>query len=224
MSLTLYYHPLSSFCHKALIALYEHGTRFEKRLIDFSKEADRTELLNVWPVGKFPVIRDHDRGRDIPETSIIIDYLDRHFAGMTKLIPADADEAIDVRFWDRFFDLYVHLPMQKIVGDSFRPKGKADEVGVGEARATLKNSYGMIDRRMASRNWAAGNAFSMADCAAAPALFFANAVEPFPAGHKSVAAYFDRLAARPSYKRVLEEAKPYLAMFPFAGAIPERFR
>jgi glutathione S-transferase len=224
MSLTLYYHPLASFCHKVLIALYENDTPFEPRVIDLSKESDSAELHSVWQMRKFPVIRDHERKLDVPESSVIIEHLDRHFPGATKLIPMDSDEALEVRLWDRIFDLYVQLPMQKIVSDRMRPQDKADEQGVAEARSTLQTSYAMIDRRMASRTWAAGNAFSMADCAAAPALFYAGTVQPFPTGHGNLAAYFDRLAERSSFRRVIDQARPYFAMFPFASAIPERFR
>jgi len=224
MSLTLYYHPLASFCHKVLIALYENDTPFAPRVIDLSKDSDSAELRGIWPIRKFPVIRDHDREQDVAESSIIIEYLDRHFPGPTRLVPQAPDEALDARLWDRIFDLYVQLPMQKIVGDRLRAKDKGDEAGVAEARAALKIAYGMIERRMASRTWAAGNAFSMADCSAAPALFYAGAVEPFPTGFANLAAYFDRLVGRPSFKRVIEQARPFFPMFPFADAIPARFR
>ena len=224
MSLTLYYHPLASFCHKVLIALYENGTPFEPRLIDLSKESDQAELRAIWPFRKFPVVRDHGRKRDIPESSVIIEYLDRHFAGSVKLIPEDEFEALDARLWDRIFDLYVQLPMQRVVTNRLRAQDKADEIGVAEARSVLQTAYTMIDRRMASRTWPAGNAFSMADCAAAPALFYAGMIEPFPAACANLAAYFERLVTRPSFKRVIDEARPYFPMFPFASAIPERFR
>ena len=224
MSLTLYYHPLASFCHKVLMALYENDTPFAPRIIDLSKDADGAEFRSIWPIRKFPVIRDHDRRQDVPKSSIIIEYLDRHFPGPTRLVPQAPDEALGARLWDRIFDLYVQLPMQKIVGDRLRAKDKADELGVAEARAALKTAYGMIDRRMASRTWAAGSTFSMADCSAAPALFYAGAVEPFPASFANLAAYFDRLAGRSSFKRVIEQARPFFPMFPFADAIPARFR
>jgi glutathione S-transferase len=220
MSLTLYYHPLASFCHKVLLALYENGTPFEARVIDLSKDSDSTELRNIWPIRKFPVIRDHDRKRDVPESSIIIEYLDHYFPGATRLIPVGADEALDVPQWDRIFDLYVHLPMQKIVGDSMRSKDKAAETGIADIHSTLETSYAMIDRRMASRTRAAGTTFSMADCAAAPALFYTNAVQPFAAEHTNLAAYFDRLAERPSFRRVIDQARPYFPMFPFVSARP----
>jgi glutathione S-transferase len=102
MSLTLYYHPLSSFCQKALIALYEHGIDFEKRIIDLGNDADRAELQALWPIGKFPVIRDHAQQRSVPETTVIIEYLDRFYAGQSRLIPDDWDTALEVRLWDRF--------------------------------------------------------------------------------------------------------------------------
>ena len=214
MSLTLYFHPLASYCHKALIALYENDTPFTPNIVDLSNESERAALLKLWPIGKFPVLRDDARNQTIPESTVIVEYLDRHYPGRTQFIPADADSAWPMRLRDRFYDLYVHEPMQKIVGDRLRPSGKKDPHGVEEARARLRTSYRMIDDEMAAQTWAAGDAFSLADCAAAPALFYANEVIPFGETHKNVAAYFDRLKARPSYARVLKEAEPYFAMFP----------
>ena len=213
MSLTLYFHPLASYCHKALIALYENDTPFTPNIVDLSNESERAALLKLWPIGKFPVLRDDARNQTIPESAVIVEYLDRHYPGRTQFIPADADSAWPTRLRDRFYDLYVHEPMQKIVGDRLRPSGKKDPHGVEEARARLRTSYRMIDDEMAAQTWAAGDAFSLADCAAAPALFYANEVMPFGETHKNVAAYFDRLKARPSYARVLKEAEPYFAMF-----------
>ena len=213
MSLTLHFHPLASFCQKALVALYENDTPFTPKLVDLSSEAERAALLKLWPIGKFPVLRDDIRDQTIPESSIIIEYLDRHHPGRVRFIPDDADRAWQTRLRDRFYDLYVHEPMQKIVLDRLRPADKTDSLGVEEARTRLRTSYGMIDREMAATTWAMGDAFSLADCAAAPALFYANEVMPFGT-HKNVAAYFDRLKARPSYARVLKEAEPYFAMFP----------
>jgi glutathione S-transferase len=214
MSLTLYFHPLASYCHKALIALYENDTPFTPNIVDLSNESERAALLKLWPIGKFPVLRDDAGNQTIPESTVIVEYLDRHYPGRTQFIPADADSAWPTRLRDRFYDLYVHEPMQKIVGDRLRPSGKKDPHGVEEARARLRTSYRMIDDEMAAQTWAAGDAFSLADCAAAPALFYANEVIPFGETHKNVAAYFDRLKARPSYARVLKEAEPYFAMFP----------
>jgi len=160
------------------------------------------------------VLRDDKRDQTVPESTVIIEYLDRYFPGATRFIPADADQAWQTRLRDRFYDQYVHEPMQKIVGDRLRPEGKKDPHGVEEARARLWASYGMIEREMATRTWAMGDVFSLADCAAAPALFYANEVMPFGEGHANVAAYFGRLKAQPSYARVLKEAEPYFAMFP----------
>jgi glutathione S-transferase len=214
MSLTLHFHPLASYCHKVLIALYENETPFTPNFVDLSNEPARAALLKLWPIGKFPVLADDARNQIVPESSVIIEYLDRYYPGGTKFIPADADRAWQTRLRDRFYDLHVHEPMQKIVGDRLRPQGKNDPHGVEEARARLTTSYAMIDREMATRTWAIGEAFSLADCAAAPALFYANEVMPFGESHRNVAAYFGRLKARPSYARVLKEAEPYFAMFP----------
>ena len=214
MSLTLYFHPLASYCHKVLIALYENETPFTPNSVDLGNETERAALLKLWPIGKFPVLRDDAREQTIPESSIIIEYLDRHYPGRTRFIPDDADRAREIRLRDRFYDLYVHEPMQRIVGDRLRPQGMKDPYGVEEAKARLRTSYGMIDQEMATGTWAMGEAFSLADCAAAPALFYANEVMPFGDTHQNVAAYFGRLKARPSYARVLKEAEPYFAMFP----------
>ena len=214
MSLTLHFHPLASYCHKVLIALYENETPFTANMVDLGSEAERAALLKLWPIGKFPVLRDDARDDIVPESTVIIEYLDRYYPGRTRFIPEDADRARQVRLRDRFYDLYVHEPMQKIVGDRIRPQGNTDPHGVEEAKARLRTSYAMIDREMAGQSWAMGEAFSLADCAAAPALFYANEVMPFGETHHKVAAYFDRLKARPSYARVLREAEPYFAMFP----------
>lgn len=213
MALTLYFHPLSSFCMKALIALYENGTPFTPHLVDLSDEAAAANLKKLWPIGKFPVLRDDARNRTIPETSIIIEYLDRHYPGRTRLIPDDADRALQVRLWDRFYDLYVNVPMQSIVGDRLRPADKRDPFGVAQAQARLASVYEMIERDMASHSWAVGDEFSLADCAAAPALFYAHKVVPLD-GFKNTAAYRERLMQRPSYARALKEAEPYFGLFP----------
>jgi glutathione S-transferase len=216
MSLTLHFHPLASYCHKALIALYENATPFTSNLVNLGDERERAALLKLWPIGKFPVLRDDARNQTMPESTIIIEYLDRHYPGRTRFIPEEADLALQTRLRDRFYDLYVHEPMQKIVGDRMRPQGKKDPHGVEEAKARLRASYGVIDQEMGTQRWAMGNVFSLADCAAAPALFYANEVLPLE-GHANLAAYFGRLKARPSYARVLKEAEPYFAMFPREG-------
>jgi glutathione S-transferase len=217
MSLTLYFHPLSSFCWKVLIALYENDVAFTANSVNFGDAAERAALLKLWPIGKFPVLRDDARGETVPESSIIIEYLDRHYPGRTRLIPADPDLARQTRLRDRFYDLYVHLPMQKIMGDRLRAAGKRDPHGVEEARAQLKTSYRMIDEQMAAGSWAMGTAFSLADCAALPPLFYGNMVEPFGGAHNNVTAYFEHLKARPSIARVLKEAEPYFGMVPKEG-------
>jgi glutathione S-transferase len=214
MSLTLHFHPLASYCHKALIALYENDTPFTPHMVNLFDETERAALLKLWPIGKFPVLRDDARDQTIPEATIIIEYLDSHYPGKTQLIATDVDLAWQTRLCDRFYDLHVHEPMQKIVGDRLRGEGRKDPHGVEEAKARLLTAYGMIEQEMATRNWAMGDGFSLADCAAAPALFFANEVLPFGDSHQNVAAYFGRLKARASYARVLREAEPYFAMFP----------
>lgn len=214
MSLKLYFHPLSSFCQKTLIALYENETPFEPQLVDLMSEQGRADYLKLWPIGKMPVLRDETRNRMIPETSVIIEYLQRFYPGRTVFVPDEAEQALHVRLRDRFFDLYVNDPMQKIVGDKLRPLGKNDPTGVAQARSLLEVSYGLIDKEMASKTWACGGDFSMADCAAAPALFYAEKVLPFSDRHKHLASYFNRLLERPSYARALREAEPYMKMFP----------
>ncbi|WP_316977990.1 glutathione S-transferase family protein [Shumkonia mesophila] len=223
MSLTLHYHPLASFCHKVLIALYEAQTPFTAHVVDLMDGGARAHFLDLWPVGKIPVLRDEARDATVPETTIIIEYLDRHYPGPRPLLPADEDARLETRLWDRFFDAYVHAPMQAVVGDRLRPEEARDPTGIAAARATLATAYGMIEKRMAERTWAVGEDFSLADCAAAPALFYAGIVAPFPAGHALLAAYFERLLARPSFARVLTEARPYFAMFPFKDDMPARF-
>jgi glutathione S-transferase len=214
MSLKLYFHPLSSFCWKALIALYENGTPFTPVSVDLSNATERAALLKLWPIGKFPVLRDEATDRTIPESSIIIEYLDNQYPGRTRFIPADARHALQTRLRDRFYDLYVHLSVQKIVGDRLRPAGSKDPHGVAEAKARIQSCYGMIDREVAAKTWAMGDAFSIADCAASPALFYADKVVPLSAGHSHLVAYFDRLKARPSFARVISEAEPFFRMFP----------
>ena len=215
MPLTLHFHPLSSFCWKALIALYENDTPFVSNFVDLGNAAERAALLKLWPIGKFPVLRDDARDRIVPESSIIIEYLDRHYPGATQFIPADPDLAWQTRLRDRFYDLYVHLPMQKIMlGPAAPRRAKKDPHGVEEARAQLRTSYRMIEAQMAASTWAMGDAFSLADCAALPPLFYGNMVEPFGDTSKNVTAYFERLKARPSVARVLKEAEPYFNMVP----------
>jgi glutathione S-transferase len=214
MSLTLDFHPLASFCWKTLIALHENDTPFTPNLVDLANPVERAALLKLWPIGKFPVLRDDARNQAVPESSVIIEYLDRYYPGRTKFIPDDPELAWQTRLRDRFYDLYVHLPMQKIMGDRLRPGDKKDPHGVEEARAQLRTSYRMIEQQMSGGGWAMGGEFSLADCAGMPPLFYGNMVEPFGGANKNLTAYFERLKARPSVARVMKEAEPYFSMVP----------
>jgi glutathione S-transferase len=214
MSLTLHFHPLASYCWKVLIALYECEAPFEPHIVNLADEAERAALARLWPFAKFPVLRDDAKDRTIPESTIIIDYLAHHYPGSSALIPRDPDLAREVRLRDRFYDLYVHEPMQKIVGDKLRPPGKSDPHGVEQARGLLTTAYGAIEGEMRAKRWAAGDAFTMADCAAAPALYYANRVHPIGDAHPATAAYLARLLERPSFARTMREAQPYFHMFP----------
>lgn len=214
MSLRLYYHPFSSFCQKVIVALYENDTQFERQIVDLGDEASRAGFLKVWPAGKFPVLRDDSRDLTIPESSVIIEYLALRYPGKVKLVPDDPELAWKTRLEDRFYDLHVQLPMQKIVGDRLRPADKKDAYGVEQARQQLATSLGIVEQGMRAKQWAMGDFFSMADCAAAPALFYANLVMPFGDAHKAVSAYLGRLLERPSFARAVKEAEPYMAVFP----------
>jgi glutathione S-transferase len=214
MSLTLHFHPLSSFCQKVLVALYENGTPFRPNIVDLADPASAAAFKVLWPIGKFPVLRDDARDRTVPESSIIIEYLAEHYPGPVALVPADADLARQARLRDRFFDLYVNVPMQKIVTDRLRPAGQDDAYGVEQARTLLQTALDMTDRDMTTKIWAMGDAFGMADCAAAPALYYANLVMPLADTHRNAAAYLSRLMERPSFARAVEEAQPYFKLFP----------
>jgi glutathione S-transferase len=214
MPLRLYFHPLSSFCQKVLVALYENDTAFEPHIVDLTDETSSAAFKKIWPIGKFPVLRDEAKDRTIPESSIIIEYLAQHYPGRTQLVPADAELSRQTRMRDRFYDLYVNVPMQKVVTDRLRPAGKNDPYGVEQAKAQLQTACGMIEQEMATKTWAMGDAFSMADCAAAPALFYADMVMPFADRYRNAAGYLRRLMDRPSFARALKEAQPYLALVP----------
>lgn len=218
--LILHMHPLASYCWKVLVALYEADTPFRSVQVDGAPK-DNQAFAELWPLAKMPVLQ--DGGTIVPETSIIIDYLQAHHPGAAILIPADDDAAREVRLWDRVVDLYVHTPMQKIVADRLRPAESRDALGVKEARATLDSAYAMLDRRLAERDWMAGDTFSMADCAAMPPLFYVDAIHPYRAAYPALAAYFERLLGRPSVRRVIREAQPWLQYFPFADALEPRF-
>jgi glutathione S-transferase len=223
MTLELYLHPLASFCHKVLIALYENETPFTPHVVDLMDRSASASFLELWPVGKIPVLRDEAAKLTIPETTIIIEYIHSNYRGSCALFPDDDAQRLDARLWDRFFDCYVQVPMQKIVTDRLRSPGEHDPRGVADAVIALQTAYGMIERRMQDRIWVAGESLSVADCAAAPALFYAGIVAPFSATHPNVAAYFERLVERASFKRVIEQARPYFPLFPFKESIPARF-
>ena len=214
MSLTLYLHPLSSFCHKVLIALYENAIPFTPHVVDLGDPAARDEFKKVWPFAKFPVLRDERRGCTVPESTTIIEYLAQHYPGPVKLIPDDPQLAAQARAADRFYDLHLHVPMQKVVGDKLRPADGHDPLGVGNAREQMRTALALADTEMAAKRWAIGDHFSMADCAAAPPLFYTNRMMPLADQFPHVSAYLDRLMKRPSYARALTEAQPYMAMFP----------
>jgi glutathione S-transferase len=220
MPLTLYYHPLSSYCHKVLIALYENGVHFERRLINLGEEADRAELSALWSLAKFPVLKDDEREVALPESSIIIEHLDRHYPSTHTLLPLDADAALQVRLWDRIIDNHVHSPLQRIVADKIT-NARANMDGL---RETIGIAYAILDRQLAGRDWLAADHFTLADCAASPALFYASTLQAFPSDCGRLAGYFERLMARPSVHRTLEEAKPWFHLYPFQEAIPARFR
>lgn len=213
MSLELFLHPLSSYCHKVLIAFYENDIPFQVKRVDDPAVAREYEALS--PLGKFPILRDLKRGQVVAESTIIIEYLHTHYPGRVKLLPDDPDLAWQVRLRDRFYDNYLHSAMQTFAGDRLRPQGKRDAYGVDQAREMFVKALGLVDAEMAQRTWAMGDTFTMADCAAAPAIFYGNRFfGPFRETHPNALAYLDRLMARPSYARALEEAKPFMHLLP----------
>lgn len=221
-ALTLLYHPLSSYCHKVLIALEELEIEVDRQLMNPGDPVQRAEHLARWPTGKIPLLMDD--GRPVPETSIMIEHLQRHHARPGRsLIPADADAALEVRLWDRIFDQYVMTPMQACTADLLRPQDDRDPFGVARAHEQLLSSYAFIDRRLAGRRWVCGDGFTLADCAAAPALFYAVAYVPLPPQHLQLQAYFERLVAHPAVARTIDQARPWLAYFPGRAGLARRF-
>jgi glutathione S-transferase len=195
------------------VALYELDLPFRTHLVDGA--GGRAELAELWPMATIPVLRDESAALTIPESTTIIEYLDDAAPGSPKLVPADRAQALQARLWDRFFDQHVAGPMQKIVGDSLRPEGRADPEGVVEARRTLDTAYAVLDDHLAGRTWAAGAAFTLADCAAAPALFYTRAVHRWDEREQaSITRYYRDLVARPSVARVVDEARPWREIFP----------
>ncbi|MCI4592444.1 glutathione S-transferase family protein [Sphingobium sp. BYY-5] len=208
-------HPFSSYCQKALIALYENDIAFTFRMIAPDHPDNGARLAELWPIGKFPVLG--DQGRAVFEASIIVEHLQIHHPGPVRLIPDDPDAALEVRLLDRFFDNHVATPQQKLVVDALRPEGRKDPTGVADARAALDKAYAWLDAHMAGRTWAAGAAFSLADCAAAPHLFYAHWSHPVAPAYAHVHAYRARLLERPSFARAVEEARPWRQYFPLGG-------
>lgn len=220
---TLHYHPLSSYCHKALIAIDVLEVSVELRLLNLGDAAERSAHLALWPLGKMPLLV--DQGKPIAETSIIIEHLQRHHASAGRtLIPQDPAQALDVRLWDRLFDLYVMTPMQALTADVLRPQGERDAAGVARAREGLLTAYALIDHHLQGRTWVAGDTFSLADCAAAPALFYAVTYVPFEPQHARLAAYFERLMQHPPVARTIDQARPWFKFYPGrSGLAPRSF-
>jgi len=213
---TLYLHPLSSYVQKAKTGFYEKEVPFEAKMLDGSDPV-ASEFAALWPIDRFPVL--DDDGTLIFEATSIIEYLDARFPDTRRLVPDDRMAAVEVRMWDRFFDNYVSYPQQRII---YQAIGREPDDGDGGARwkAMLETAYALLDRRMADRTWAAGE-FSLADCAAAPALLYADWTYPIAEQFEALRAYRARLLARPSYARALDEARPYRHMFPL-GAPTDR--
>jgi glutathione S-transferase len=205
----LYAHPFSSYCQKVLIALYENDTPFDYRSLDDA--AANEELAALWPLKRFPVLVDGNR--TLVEATVILEYLDLAHPSPTRLLPTDPMAALDVRTMDRIFDNYVMTPMQRIVADFIRDPADRDARTVADARDLLSRAYAWLDQRLAGREWAAGG-FGLADCAAAPSLFYADWVHPIPEDRAHLRAYRARLVARPSIARAVDEARPYRAYFP----------
>ena len=222
MALTFYGHPLSSYCHKVLIALYETGAEFTFHQIDPSQEKDRALMASLTPLGKMPALADDTAGVTLAESAVIIEWLDRHHPGPAPLLSRDPDTALEARAWNNIFDYHVMREAQQIVDARLFMDDAAEEPIGRFARASLDRSYAAIDRHMAGRDWAAGD-FGLADCAAVPALFYAGFLHPFDE-HPNVSAYFERLVARPSVTRVHPQAMPWLHLLPLADRIPRRFR
>jgi len=218
MPLALYGHPFSSYTQKVLIALYENGTTFEFRCLEPDQPEHSAEWARRWPLRKFPLLVDGER--DVAESSIIIEYLQLAHPGPVRLLPPEPMAALDVRFLDRFFDVHVMTPMQHAVGGALtgNPEKKADALAL--AQTQLDRAYAWLDPLLADRTWAAGNEFTLADCAAAPSLFYADWTHRIAEGFPHLRRYRERLLARPSFARAVDEARPYRSYFPLGA--PDR--
>lgn len=218
MALQLYFHPFSSYCQKVLVAMYENAVAFEPRVLAGPDSEASRELERLWPMKRFPVLVDGDR--TLIEATCIIEYLGLRSPGPVPMLPVDPMAAIEVRMMDRFFDNYVSTPQQAIVFDALRPADARDPYGVARAREMLDTSYAWLDKVMSNRLWAAGDRFSLADCGAAPFLFYADWTHAIGPRHPNVLAYRGRLLQRPSFARAVDEARPYRAYFPLGA--PDR--
>jgi glutathione S-transferase len=214
----LFAHPFSSYCQKVLIALYENGTEFDYLMLDPDHADILAEWQALWPVKRFPVLK--DGGEAVMEATTIIEYLMLRHPGPVRLLPADPVEALRPRMMDRVFDNYIMTPMQKIVFNAIRPEAERDPYGVGQARAMLDDTYGWLNGVLAKSDWAAGDTFTLADCAAAPSLFYADWVHPIADTLPNLRAYRARLLARPSVARTVDEGRPYRGFFPLGA--PDR--
>ena len=217
MTIELFIHPFSSYCQKAITAFYENDIPFAARELEPGGGPNQDELHRLWPIGKFPLLREGDRV--VPEATSIIEYLHVHHPGPVRLIPDDPDAAIEVRLLDRFFDNYVAAPQQKLIFDRIRPEEQRNPADVADGRAMLDKAYAWLDERMATREWAAGD-FSMADLSAGPQLFYADWTWPMDGRFPNVAAYRQRLMARPAFARAIDEARYFRSFFP--GGAPDR--
>lgn len=221
MALTLHYHPLSSYCQKVLVAIDELGVAVDAQVVNLGDPAAHDAFLRLWPTGKIPLLVDD--GTAVPESSIMIEHLQRRHAQQAALVPHDARQALEVRLWDRLLDQYVMNPMQAIIAQRLRPEAGRDATATASAHAVLAMAYRMLDERMAGRDWLAGDAFTLADCAAAPALFYAVTLAPIPGDQPHLAAYFERLVARPSVRRVIAQARPFFQFYPGREGLAARF-
>jgi glutathione S-transferase len=218
MTIQFYGHPFSSYCQKALIAFYENDIPFEWQVVAPNNPEIGAKYSELWPIAKFPGIVDD--GRVVIEATSIVEYLAAYYPGPVVLIPADAKAAVEVRMMDRVFDNYVMTPQGKCVADSMRGEGEKDPRGVIEAKAMLETIYRWLDGRMKDQEWAVGDDFTLADCAAAPSLFYADWTHPIPGEFTALIAYRKRLLARPSFARAVDEARPFRAFFPLGA--PDR--
>lgn len=214
----LFAHPFSSYCQKVLVAIYENGTDFDYRMLSPQEAGTVEEWQSIWPIKRFPVLKDGEN--TVMEATIIIEYLMLNYPGSVRLIPENPQAALRTRMMDRFFDNYIMTPMQKVVFNQIRPEADRDPYGVNEAKAMLDDAYGWLDGVVAKTEWAAGDTFTLADCAACPSLFYADWVHPIAETFPNVRAYRTRLLARPSFARAVDEGRPYRAFFPLGA--PDR--